>query len=433
MEINYTRAAKAIGCKFNQDFLDNHKKTIQTINKTISFIINQFKTNQFVDIKNKKNFILADGSELSQAEFNKKYWKHLFGNLEQKGNKGKARDQITAYAVERIVSNANRNKKKINDVRIPRIHDDKSLYIKGDSVKIDTENHKLILSSFLGNQIDIPYNNDISLHMDLLRDYRILKTKKPTTGGNFVLKQKVFIAQIQRSVEPLYEPEDFLGFDINLEHGKWLIFNKSFPELDKYNNKPEEINDIIVKIKTINEKIADVRKPVKERKFRTKERRKQRLHWKSLHKQLNKLCKKIAQEIIDVCIQNKYCLCIDNLASGEKNGTFGQDHLVELLKTMCENQKIPFYSIPTPYTSRTCSECNHQEKDNRKGNEFKCLQCGYEDDSHKNAANNIANFGKEYYNNELPYGRNNNYPNNWSCHTVIKHHKKQSSRSLVNC
>lgn len=100
---------------------------------------------------------------------------------------------------------------------------------------------------------------------------------------------------------------------------------------------------------------------------------------------------------------------------------------------MCENQKIPFYSIPTPYTSRTCSECNHQEKDNRKGNEFKCLQCGYEDDSHKNAANNIANFGKEYYNNEFPYGRNNNYPNNWSCHTVIKHYKKQSSRSLVNC
>lgn len=443
MDIHYTRAAKAIGCKFNKRFIENHKKTISDINKVMNFIVKKFKTAEFLDIKQKKTFILADNIELSQAEFNKKYWKEIFGNLSQKNNLGKTRDQVTAYAVERIVSNANRNKKSYDKVKIPRIKENKSHYIKGANVEVDITNNKLILESYTGDKIEIEYRKDISLNMDLLYDYRISKDKtknpKAKTGGNFHIQQRTFCAQLPKIVQPLYEPEDFLGFDINLENGKWLVFNKDITKLEKYQNKPEDISYIIDDIKTINEHIADVRKPVKERKFRTKERKKQRLHWKKLHKQLNKLCKKIAQEIIDVCVENKYCLCIDNLASGEKNGTFGQDHLVELLKTMCENQRIPFYSIPTPYTSRTCSKCNYESEKNRRGNQFKCLSCEHEEDSHKNAAKNIANFGRYYYDNQMPYSRYTGYAQTWGYQTVIKEYKKrlakekQSSRSLVNC
>lgn len=425
-KIEYIRAAKAMNLQFDDQYMSIHKSTIKTINRVIVFIIDKFKDGTFTDIKNKKNFVLNDGTELSQADFNKKYWKELFGDLEQRNNKGKARDQVTAYAVERIVSNANRNKKEYKNVKIPRIHDNKSLYIKSATVSINDDN--LVLSSFLGEETTISFDPAKSRNIPELQKYRINKTKSATTGGNFHLQQRTFVAQIKKEKEPAYAPLDYLGFDINREYGKWLVFNKQHDELDHLTERPEDIHDLIVKIKDLNKTLADVRLPVSERKFRTKQRRKQRLRWLALHKQLDKLCRKIAQQIINVCIENKYCLCIDNLASGEKNGTFGQDHLVELLKTMCENQGIPFYAVPTPYTSQTCSACGYIDKENRKKNDFLCLECGHETDSHANAANNIANFGERLYDAGLPYSRLNEYPNNWGCSSIIKNFQKQSSK-----
>jgi transposase len=425
-KIKYIRCAKAINCRFNNDFMRIHNETISHINSTMHFIIDKFKSKEFTDIKGKKDFVLSDGTTLSQAEFNKKYWKELFGDLEQKGNRGKARDQVTAYAVERILSNANRNKREIKDVRVPRIHGDKSHYVKSATVKVDNENNKLIYTSFLGESVEIPYSGKKSLQMDTLVNYRKEKTNSVTTGGNFQLKQRVFVAQLQKNVDAQYDPVDFLGFDINLEKGCWLVFNKNHDELNKYMNMPEDIKDLVQKIKEQNKILADKRLPVKQRIYRTKQRRKQRYVWKEMHKELNKKCRKIAQEIIDLCIKNKYCLCIDNLASGEKNGTFGQDHLVELLKTMCENQRAPFYSIPTPYTSQTCSECGYKDAKNRNRNSFKCLKCYYDDDSHSNAAKNIANFGKKFYDNMLPFARSFGCPNNWSCDKVIEKFLKKN-------
>ena len=424
--IEYIRVAKAMNLQFDDQYMKIHKSTIKTINRVIVFIIGKFKDGTFTDIKNKKTFLLNDGTELSQADFNKRYWKELFGDLEQKNNKGKARDQVTAYAVERIVSNANRNKKEYKNVKIPRIHDNKSLYIKSATVTINDNN--LILSSFLGEEVTVNFDAVKSRNIPELKQYRINKTKSATTGGNFHLKQRTFVAQIKKEKKPAYLPLDYLGFDINLEYGKWLVFNKQHDELDQLQERPEDIHDLIVKIKDLNKTLADVRLPVKERKFRTKQRRKQRLRWLALHKQLKKLCRKIAQQIIDVCVENKYCLCIDNLCSGEKNGTFGQDHLVELLKTMCENQGVPFYAVPTPYTSQTCSVCGYVDKENRKKNDFLCLKCGHETDSHINASKNIANFGKKLYDAGLPYSRLNEYPNNWSYRSIINNSQKQSSR-----
>ncbi|WP_369122952.1 zinc ribbon domain-containing protein [Noviherbaspirillum malthae] len=33
---------------------------------------------------------------------------------------------------------------------------------------------------------------------------------------------------------------------------------------------------------------------------------------------------------------------------------------------------------PAPYTSRTCSECGYTHSDNRHGERFCCLACGFE-------------------------------------------------------
>lgn len=410
--IEYTRAAKMNNLQYGEDFTAFHRTAIKDINHVIKFIVNKFQSGEFVDIVGKKTFILRDGSQLTQAEFNKKYWTELFGNLSQKGNKGKARDQITAYCVERICANANRNKKKFNNIKNPRIHDSKSLYIKSATVIVSKDT--LTLKTYTGEDIDIPFSSDMSYGVDLLMKDRA------KTGGNFHVKQKTFVAQLQKHKKPLYEPEDFLGFDINLADGQWLVFSKDHEELKGFLNRPEDIHDLIVHIKDVNKVLSDKRLPVSERQYRTNQRRKQRRVWQGYHKKLNKLIRKIAQQIIDVCIKNKYCLCIDNLASGDKNGTFGQDHLVELLKTMCEDQSIPFYSIPTPYTSMTCCECGHCDKMNRDKHTFACLNCFYTVDAHTNAAKNIANFGKKLYDAGIPYSRLSTYPKTWSVDTIIK-------------
>ncbi len=46
------------------------------------------------------------------------------------------------------------------------------------------------------------------------------------------------------------------------------------------------------------------------------------------------------------------------------------------------------------YTSQMCSKCGTIKKSNRKGNQFKCKECGFELHADLNASRNIANLGK---------------------------------------
>ena len=59
--------------------------------------------------------------------------------------------------------------------------------------------------------------------------------------------------------------------------------------------------------------------------------------------------------------------------------------------------KASFLEIHPAYTSRTCSRCGHEEKDNRKSQEeFLCLSCGYENNADKNASEIIASKGLHF-------------------------------------
>lgn len=49
--------------------------------------------------------------------------------------------------------------------------------------------------------------------------------------------------------------------------------------------------------------------------------------------------------------------------------------------------------VPPQYTSQTCSVCGHVHADNRKGEKFRCLECGHEDHADINAAKNILAAG----------------------------------------
>jgi len=56
---------------------------------------------------------------------------------------------------------------------------------------------------------------------------------------------------------------------------------------------------------------------------------------------------------------------------------------------------VPLAIVPAPYTSQTCSECQHCEKANRKSQAvFLCVSCGHTENADFNASKNIANLGE---------------------------------------
>lgn len=69
--------------------------------------------------------------------------------------------------------------------------------------------------------------------------------------------------------------------------------------------------------------------------------------------------------------------------------------LERLLEYKCSEVE----KINPAYTSQMCSRCNYINEDNRKGDKFKCLNCGYDDiSSHLNASFNILDI---YYVNKI--------------------------------
>jgi transposase len=64
--------------------------------------------------------------------------------------------------------------------------------------------------------------------------------------------------------------------------------------------------------------------------------------------------------------------------------------LMIAVKTLCEREGIPFKLVPAQYTSITCPKCGHVSDNNRNGERFKCLKCGYQADADIVGAMNIS-------------------------------------------
>ena len=60
---------------------------------------------------------------------------------------------------------------------------------------------------------------------------------------------------------------------------------------------------------------------------------------------------------------------------------------------LCLDYKLEVRKVNPAYTSQTCHQCGHVDKDSRKQTDFKCTACGHADDADVNAALNIMAFG----------------------------------------
>jgi IS605 OrfB family transposase len=51
--------------------------------------------------------------------------------------------------------------------------------------------------------------------------------------------------------------------------------------------------------------------------------------------------------------------------------------LLNIIQMRCEENRVSFRSVNPYKTSQQCPHCSHTERDNRSGEKFKCLLCGY--------------------------------------------------------
>ena len=67
--------------------------------------------------------------------------------------------------------------------------------------------------------------------------------------------------------------------------------------------------------------------------------------------------------------------------------------LLDRIEMTCEAKGISLVKVSPQYTSQTCSSCGYVHEESRKGDSFKCVECGFEIDADYNAAINIRNKG----------------------------------------
>ncbi len=51
--------------------------------------------------------------------------------------------------------------------------------------------------------------------------------------------------------------------------------------------------------------------------------------------------------------------------------------LLNIIQMRCEENRVSFRSVSPYKTSQRCPRCTHTQRENRRGEEFKCLKCGY--------------------------------------------------------
>ena len=169
-------------------------------------------------------------------------------------------------------------------------------------------------------------------------------------------------------------------------------------EEDRLKEIQSAINETL-EIKPHERKNHTVSFEEKEYKATSGGRRQLRLEWIKGHKDLKKEISRldILKEIENFIIDNELGYAHDDVATGQTNGTFSQDKLKKYWIGRADKAKFPFQIVNPAYTSRECPKCGDRSEKNRNGDEFKCTNCEYENQSHTVGAINIGRKAMKSY------------------------------------
>ena len=414
----FVRNAKFWDIRFTKEFNKVNDRTQECIDRLNAYIRNEIKIGNITGIEQQGYVTLAhrhpfvkkydldeekvcDGKGLTAAQYKNILNKECNDNkLDLFDDDAKAESQkrgVLRYTLERFAGYNRRNRKKNGECRLPAISNKrKNFYIKEGGIKLDAINQTILVPTMYG-KYPIAYKHSI-------KEGLIPQEARP--GGNIKMDRKELIIMIKVDFDPLYTPDcsNILAYDLNKTPQDWLVFNDGTTI-----SATEEIKYLCQAIKDRQKELNEKDKPVSQRKDRSPNRRKKRISgpesWVGLHRRLKAKIKPIAEEIIVKSIETQSLLCIDSVKTGQRVGTFGQDHITPILQTMCENQGVPFYVIPCAFTSQRCSKCGEIDATNRPTtDEFNCVHCPHSESAHLNAAKNIAYQGSRLLEIKYPYG-----------------------------
>jgi len=299
------------------------------------------------------------------------------------------------WAGERISSVLERFDGKKNFFSMRTVKD--SLRLHESQIKIKGKN--VIIRPFAINQ-EFIYNTSLfrKNNKKSPNEEQVLSllSEKTSFGGNLRLnKCPILSQQIIFEKKWLYQPVDFIGFDINKNYNSFLVFSqpiiffgKNTSIIDKNEFvKIEKIKKIVMLEELLAELVA--KKTVRKKIINT-------------HKKLERLYSILVNEILNFVKSNKLCICIDNLFTGDRNGSFGQDKIRTKMIQICEKEGIPFVVVGTPYTTRICNDCGHaNSKKELSIREFDCEKCKKHLVRDENAAKNVKTLGEKIWKNGL--------------------------------
>ena len=114
----------------------------------------------------------------------------------------------------------------------------------------------------------------------------------------------------------------------------------------------------------------------------------------------------IGNAINSIDLSNTKTLCIENLKNVKRGtrGKFSREYnrrlshwqyalYRDLLERRCEEAGIRIELKNPAYTSQYCRSCGKWDKRNRVGDKFRCVNCGFSDNSDYNAAKNLELLG----------------------------------------
>jgi len=202
-------------------------------------------------------------------------------------------------------------------------------------------------------------------------------------------QSKINIATTYEVNEPTFKPfNKVVGMDLNLKHNFGVLSDSFILDYDR-----DYMKHTVQALKELDK--------IGSQNLTTKQLRR----LKKIHRQLDWYTSLLIHKLITYLeSQNITDIVVENLLLSGKFGINEEfdipyarlskllhlSSVKDLLKQQAEKHGIRVHITPSQYTSMTCPKCGHISHDNRKTQEdFKCTQCGYEDNADSNSASNI--------------------------------------------
>ena len=220
--------------------------------------------------------------------------------------------------------------------------------------------------------------------------------KEPLSGNLIKQGDKwFFVARTRITFDWVYQPTKSIGFDLNKDPNWFITLSEA---IDYCGKQVDRLKHSKV-VSRLSKRLVVLNKALKTEKLKSCQRRAIRAKVQSAHRKLKKACMIYIDPIINHVTSNNLLLCLDPLSCGARHGSFGQDKVLETLKKVCEDRRIPFVRVPTPHTSKCCHNCWH-ECDRPNNDTCVCANCG-SIPAHRNGAWNVAKWGVYIWHNGL--------------------------------